>query len=128
MNPLHFWHEFVKTGNTSILDRLLAEDVAFHSPVVWLPQKGKLLTKMYLVAAMNILGQEGFHYTKEIVSGRQACLEFETRIGEITVNGVDIITWNEDGKITEFKVMVRPVKALNIVWKKMAGMLEKMHK
>ncbi len=126
MDPLLIWHEFVKTGDMGILDQLLANEVSFHSPVVWLPQKGKQLTKMYLTAAMHILRQGGFHYSKEIVSGQQACLEFETQIGEITVNGVDIITWNDAGKITEFKVMIRPVKALNIVWKKMAEMLGKM--
>ena len=126
MNALHQWHEFVKTSNTDIFDDLLAEDVVFYSPVVWPPQHGKILTKMYLMGAMHILGPGGFHYTKEIIGDQQACLEFETLIGEITVNGVDIITWNEAGKITEFKVMIRPVKALNAVWQGMAAMLEKL--
>jgi len=125
MNPLHFWHEFVKTGDTSIFDDLLDEQVVFHSPVVWSPQNGKQLTKMYLTAAMHVLGSGGFHYSKEIVGEQQACLEFETQIGDITVNGVDIITWNKEGKITEFKVMIRPLKAVNAVWEKMAEMLGK---
>ncbi len=125
MNPLHTWHEFIKTGDTGIFEKLLADDVVFHSPVVWSPQHGKALTSMYLIGAMHVLGKGNFHYKKEIIAANQACLEFETQIGDITVNGVDILTWNPEGKITEFKVMIRPIKALNLVWEKMAEMLEK---
>ena len=125
-NTLQQWHEFVKTANTDIFGDLLAEDVVFYSPVVWSPQHGKQITKMYLTGAMNVLGQGGFRYTKEIVGHQQACLEFETIVGDVTVNGVDIITWNENGKITEFKVMIRPIKALNAVWQGMASLLERM--
>ena len=126
LNPLQQWHEFVKTGNTDIFDEILAEDVIFYSPVVWKPQAGQYLTKMYLMGAMHVLGKGGFHYLKEIISENQACLEFETQIGEIIVNGVDIISWNEAGKITEFKVMIRPKKAVEAVWKEMVAMLEKL--
>ena len=125
MKALQQWHKFVSTANPDVLDELLAEDVVFYSPVVWSPQRGKKLSRMYLLGAMQVLGPGGFHYTKEIIGDRQACLEFETKIGELTVNGVDIITWDDAGKITEFKVMIRPIKALNAVWQGMAALLEK---
>lgn len=120
------WHDVVKTGNVSLLDELLADDVVFHSPVVWTPQEGKFITRLYLSAAAEALNPEHFKYTKEIISENSACLEFETQIGEITVNGVDVISWNEDGKITEFKVLVRPLKGMQAVHQKMGEMLERM--
>ncbi|HHM20960.1 MAG TPA: nuclear transport factor 2 family protein [Bacteroidetes bacterium] len=125
MNPLRQWHRFVKTANPALLDEILSDEAAFHSPVVWTPQQGRSLTKTYLTAAAHIFKKGGFEYSKEIVNGNMACLEFNTRIDHITINGVDIITWNDEGKITEFKVMVRPIKAINILWEKMAAMLNK---
>ncbi|MEM6803018.1 MAG: nuclear transport factor 2 family protein [Bacteroidota bacterium] len=112
--------------NMKLLDDLLDEDVVFHSPVVWTPQKGKNITKYYLMAADQVLGGDHFSYQKEIVGENQACLEFITKIGDTVVNGVDIITWNEEGMIIEFKVMVRPLQAVNAIWKSMQSMLEKM--
>ncbi|HFA48979.1 MAG TPA: nuclear transport factor 2 family protein [Bacteroidetes bacterium] len=126
MNPLPQWQRFTETGGANLLDEILSDEVSFHSPVVWTPQKGKFLTKMYLMAAAHIFKEGGFVYSKKIINGNMACLEFETKIGNVTVNGADIITWDGEGKITEFKVMVRPIKAVNAVWEKMAEMLEKL--
>ncbi|MDW3648545.1 MAG: nuclear transport factor 2 family protein [Bacteroidia bacterium] len=120
------WHQCMSSRDMSILDELLDEEVVFHSPVVWTPQKGKKMTTFYLMAADQVLGGGHFSYQKEIIGERQACLEFESKIGDTVVNGVDIISWNEEGKITEFKVMVRPLQAVNAIWKSMQMMLENM--
>ena len=123
------------------LDTLLSEDVVFYSPVVFTPQKGREITKLYLAAAGASLGGDaedvpqtgegapesgGFRYTKQILCGNQAMLEFETRVGGKYVNGVDIIECNEHGKIIEFRVMIRPLQAINTVHAQMGAMLKRM--
>ena len=99
MEVLKKWHMAVESRDAALLDEILAEDVIFYSPVLWSAQKGKDLTKMYLTAAIHVIGGKDFKYVKEIVGKNQACLEFTTKIGETIVNGVDIITTNEEGKI-----------------------------
>lgn len=121
------WHKIVETLDPSLMDTLLDEDVVFHSPVVHTPQVGKRITKLYLTAAMQVLNAPGhFTYRREIIDGRVAVLEFETLIGDVTVNGVDMIEWNEEGRIIDFKVMVRPLKAINAIHQSMGNMLESM--
>ena len=105
------------------LDALLADEAVFHSPVVHTPQAGKLITQKYLAAAFQVFFNASFHYVREWRGDRDAVLEFEVGLDGITVNGVDMITWNEAGKITEFKVMLRPLKAVNLIHQKMAAML-----
>ena len=80
---------------------------------------------MYLTAALHVFGNESFRYVREVVGESDAVLEFETEIDGIIVNGVDMIKWNGNGKITEFKVMVRPLKAINVIHEKMGEMLKK---
>jgi hypothetical protein len=126
MEAIKKWHLAVEKRDVSILDEILADDVVFHSPVVWTPQHGKEITKMYLFAAMHIIGGKDFSYSKEIVSKNQACLEFTTKIDDIIVNGVDIITFNAEGKIIEFKVMVRPIKGMMILKDKMFELMQNM--
>jgi len=126
MEVLKKWHLAVETKDASILDEILADEVVFHSPVVWTPQVGKEITKMYLSAAMYVIGGEDFQYVKEIVSKNQACLEFTTKIGDTIINGVDIITINKENKIIEFKVMIRPLKGMMAVKDKMFELMRKM--
>jgi hypothetical protein len=139
MHPIKKWHELIETGNKEIYDEILADDVVFYSPVVHTPQKGKEITKIYLSAAGNVFGDSkkesapkdsfsNFKYTKEIIGENNACLEFENTINGIQINGVDLITWNEDNLITEFRVLVRPLQAVNMLHKMMGEMLEKMNK
>ena len=118
------WHNIVRTRDASGLADLLADDVVFYSPVVHTPQIGKAITTMYLSAALHVFGNDSFRYIREVVGESDAVLEFETEIDGIIVNGVDMIRWNADGKITEFKVMVRPLKAINIIHQKMGEMLQ----
>ena len=128
------WHDFTHGNFPGGLDTLLADDIIFYSPVVFTPQEGKELAKLYLMAAGNTFGGDdakkngdiedsSFRYTKEVLSGNQAILEFETKIECKYVNGVDIISFNEDGKISEFKVMIRPLQAVNIIHMQMQKML-----
>lgn len=118
------WHQLVASGNPDGLDELLADEAVFHSPVLFKPQHGKALTQLYLSAAFQVLFNGSFRYVREIVGERDAMLEFECEIDGIVINGVDIIRWDSSGKITEFKVMLRPLKAIMLVKDKMAAMLE----
>jgi len=123
-HPIARWHRLLEQRNPGDLEQLLAEDAVFLSPIVHTPQQGKLLTMGYLAAALQVLANDSFRYVREIIGPSDAMLEFETTIDGTLVNGVDIIKWNEAGKITEFKVMVRPLKAINLVHERMAAMLE----
>ena len=123
-NPIEVWHEVVKSGEIVKLDNILDEDCIFYSPVVFSPQKGKEATRKYLSAAAIVFADDSFKYTKELVSSHLACLEFELVLNEININGIDIISWNEEGKITEFKVMIRPIKAVEIIHKYMGEELK----
>lgn len=118
------WHAYMAGGgDPEALRDLLAADAVFHSPVVHTPQQGRDKVFAYLHAASHVLGGKNFRYLREIVDGDQACLEFATELDGVIINGVDIIRWDDDGKIMDFKVMVRPLKAINKVWEKMAAML-----
>ena len=122
-NTIEAWHEAVKSRDPSMLDALLHEDAVFHSPVVFKPQQGKVLAKMYLMAAFKVFFSDDFTYVREIIGETDAVLEFTTTIDGIVINGVDMVTWGEDGRITDFKVMLRPLKAINLIHQKMAQML-----
>jgi hypothetical protein len=122
-DPIETWHRLVVESNPGGLDLLLADDVVFHSPVVHTPQVGKAITRLYLGAAFHVFYNPTFRYVREIRGERDAMLEFETVLDGITVNGVDLIKWNEAGQIVEFKVMVRPLKAINLIHQKMGAML-----
>ncbi len=125
MDSLQRWHEVVRTRNPAMLNQILADDAVFHSPIVFRPQQGKDLVALYLTGAMHVIANETFRYVREVVDGRVAVLEFETEIDGVHVNGVDMITWNEQGLITDFKVMLRPLKAIMIVQQRMAELLER---
>jgi hypothetical protein len=125
MNALHTWHELVRTRNVAGLDTLLADDVVFHSPVVHTPQLGKAITARYLAAAFHVFFNESFRYVREIVGPQEAALEFQVEIDGIAVNGNDLIKWKAAGRIVEFKVLIRPLKAINLIHQKMAAMLQK---
>jgi hypothetical protein len=125
MSALHTWHEVARTRNVAGLDALLADEVVFHSPVVHTPQVGKQLTRLYLAAAFQVFFNESFRYVREIVGPRDAALEFQVEIDGIAVNGIDLIKWNDADRIVEFKVMIRPLKAINLIHQKMAALLQK---
>jgi hypothetical protein len=117
------WHQLVRSRNAAGIDALLADDVVFHSPVMHTPQAGRALTRMYLAAAMQVLANPSFRYVREVVGSHDAVLEFEVEVDAILVNGVDMLRWNDAGLITDFKVMLRPLKAIGLLQQKMAELL-----
>lgn len=123
MSQLALWHQYVDSHDPAVLDSLLHDDVIFHSPVVHTPQRGKQITTAYLLAASKVLFSDKFEYKRELESGDLTVLEFQAQIDEISINGVDIIQWNDAGKIIDFKVMVRPLKAVQKIHQKMGEML-----
>ena len=124
IDTLKTWHRLMRDRDVNGLDALLADDAVFHSPVVHTPQEGKAITRQYLAAAFYVLGNDQFEYLREIKDGNNAVLEFRTELDGIVINGVDMIQWDEEGRIRDFKVMVRPLKAVNKLHEKMAAMLE----
>jgi hypothetical protein len=123
-DPVARWHQILERRDPKDLDGFLADDVVFLSPIVHTPQRGKALTTLYLTGAFHVFFNDTFRYVREIVGPRDAMLEFETMIDGITVNGVDILRWNDEGKVTEFKVLIRPLKAIQLVHQRMASMLQ----
>jgi hypothetical protein len=119
------WHEVITSRDLEKLSEILSEDVVFYSPVVHTPQVGKKLTQLYLSAALHIIANDTFIYIKKVIDSNETILEFEVEIDGILVNGVDIITWNNNGKITGFKVMIRPLKGVNLIHEKMGELLLK---
>ena len=123
MNTLQRWHDIMLNRDHAGIADILTEDCVFLSPVVHTPQRGRKITALYLTGAMNVFN-ETFHYTKEVVTQEHAVLEFECTVDDILINGVDIISFAEDGRICEFRVMVRPLQAMQMLHGKMAAMLE----
>jgi hypothetical protein len=133
------WHAYLSGELPGGLDDLLDDDVVFYSPIVFTPQQGKQITSLYLQAASQTFAgiksasskrdphsTGRFHYTKSVMGGDTAVLEFETTMAGKYVNGVDIIRCNDEGRIIEFRVMIRPLQAVNLVHQQMAAMLESM--
>ena len=134
------WHAHLRGELAGGLDELLDDDVVFYSPIVYTPQQGKAITTLYLEAAGQTLpGDESasksdrgsdssgrFRYTKQVMAGDTAVLEFETTVEGKYVNGVDIIRCNDEGRIVEIRVMIRPLQAINLVHRQMGAMLEQM--
>jgi len=124
MTAIDGWHAFVRTGDQAALHDLLDPEVTFDSPVVHTSQRGRAITHAYLSAAASVLGGPAFRYVGEWRSDDGAVLEFETVIDGVTINGVDIIRLTADGRrIAAFKVMIRPLKAINLVHRLMGEML-----
>ena len=125
MTPLARWYAYVKSQDHAALLDMLHPDAVFESPVVHAPQLGRDIVYKYLASADKVLGGPGFAYVGEWTAPNSAVLEFQNVIEGIKVDGVDIITWDEDGRIVHFKVMVRPLKAINMVHRMMGEMLAK---
>jgi len=119
---LEKWHHMMLTGATERLNELLSPDCTFWSPVVHTPQRGRDITFLYLSAANQVFDTD-FSYVRQVIQTDVAMLEFECSIDGIHINGVDIIQV-ENGQIIDFKVMVRPLKAVHKVHERMMSMLE----
>ena len=126
IDTIKTWHQLVQSRDMHLLQDLLTDEVVFHSPVMHTPQLGRAVTALYLTGAMQTLNNEHFRYEREIIGAHEAALEFVTEIDGIHINGVDLIRWREDGRIIDFKVMVRPLKAVNALHQAMGQMLRKL--
>ena len=120
------WHAHIKKPDHRVVWDMLHPDCVFESPVVHTPQEGREIVFKYLASADKVLGGDGFTYRGEWMNANSAILEFANTINGIKVNGIDMITWNDAGQITHFKVMVRPLKVIQMVHQMMGEMLQKM--
>jgi hypothetical protein len=120
-NQLSLWHKFIETRDANVLSELLDEKINFHSPFVWKPKHGKQMATAILMTATEIF--EDFRYVREILGGHDWALEFEARIGEFTLRGVDLIQLSDEGKVTDFEVMIRPANALQKLGEEMGKRL-----
>jgi hypothetical protein len=123
VTALDKWYDYTKSHDRAALWDMLDPEAVFESPVVHTPQRGRDITFKYLLGANKVLGGPGFSYVGEWRSHTGAVLEFENVIEGIRINGVDIITFGSDGRITHFKVMVRPLKAINLLHRLMGEQL-----
>ena len=120
------WHAYFTDKNPALLKAMLADDAVFHSPVVHTPQAGAAKVFAYLDAASHVLGgEDSFTYVRELVDGNELMMEFTATIDGIHINGIDLVTFDDEGMIKDFKVMVRPMKAMNMLWEKMGMQLAK---
>ncbi len=120
------WHAYFAAKDPALLRAMIAPDAVFHSPVVHRPQEGAAKVFGYLDAAGHVLGgEESFTYLRELIDGNHVMLEFTATIDGIFINGIDLITFDDAGMIKDFRVMVRPLKAVTMLWEKMGAMLAK---
>lgn len=122
------WHQGLKSQDQEFLDKILDDKCVFTSPIVFKPIEGKEMSKLYLMGAGQTFDMNRFEYVRELVDGLDTVLEFETYIDDISVNGVDIIRWTEEGRIIDFKVMIRPLQAIGALQKKMSEALDSLKK
>ncbi len=122
-NQLELWHRFIETKDAKILDELLAENVVFHSPFVWKPKHGKIMTTAILTAVTEVF--EDFRYVRKMFDGENWTLEFEAAVGGLTLRGVDLIAFDDAGKMSDFEVMVRPANALQKLGEQMGENLSR---
>jgi hypothetical protein len=126
LSNIERWLGVAHNKDAAGLSEILHDDVVFSSPVVHTPQRGKALTTAYLTAALDVLANESFSYVRTFDCGSRAALEFEAEVEGTHINGVDLIEWDDSGRITDFKVMIRPLQAIQKIHAGMAEMLKKM--
>ncbi len=120
-NTLELWHSFIERPDPSILDKILADVINFHSPFVWKPKEGKPAAAHILMTVSGVF--EDFKYVREIIGEADWCLEFEAKIGDLTLRGVDLIRLGADGRIVDFEVMIRPANSLQALGMEMGRRL-----
>ncbi len=117
------WLRVIESGEMAELDEMLASDAVFYSPAVFAPQHGRATTAAYLRAAEQMFSGTGFHYVEKWIGPDSAVLHFAAEVDGLSVEGIDMIHWNDEGLITAVKVMIRPFKALQGVIGRMAELL-----
>jgi hypothetical protein len=119
---LQRWHKVVFEKDFDLLNELLDENVEFHSPTLWKPKLGRDVTAyiLQMITAMF----EDFEYHREWISEDSLALEFSANIEGKNLKGIDLIRWNDEGKIIHFEVMLRPLNTLQLVFEKMTKHLQ----
>lgn len=107
---LQQWHHIVFERDLEALSDILAEDVEFRSPFLWRPYFGRFPTFIILSTVIDVFND--FQYHRQLVSGQTWALEFSARVGELSLKGIDLIGFNDEGKIVTFEVFIRPANAL----------------
>jgi hypothetical protein len=120
------WKAMLSSHEPHRLDALIDDSAVFESPVVHTPQVGKARTVLYLTAADSVLNNGTFRYVGEWYAERSAVLEFNADIDGVLIDGIDMIWWNDADRIVRFKVMVRPLKAIELLHGRMRQTLETM--
>jgi hypothetical protein len=114
------WHRFVATADEALLTSLLAENVVFHSPALQSPIQGRDAAVLVLTTVVKIF--ENFNYRRNFIAGPcDAALEFSANVGKWKLKGLDLITFNDAGELVEFEVMIRPLKALQVLAEEMGN-------
>jgi len=106
------WRDLFAMENMPPVRDMLAEDIQMHSPAMHQVQRGPDLIADYITAAHEIFTRWDLDYVRAFQNGNEICMEFEGEIEGVTLNGVDIIRWNADDKIDDFKIMIRPASGL----------------
>ena len=116
---LKVWHNALTTGDTSALPDITSDQIVFRSPAVFTPFAGKQAFVFIIATVAGIF--EDFRYHRQFATddGASAVLEFEARIDDRSLKGIDMIRFDEDGLICEFEVMIRPANALALLAQKM---------
>ena len=122
-HTLQRWHTMLATDNLKALPELLAPEAVFRSPMAHTPYPGAPVVSIILNTVFTVF--EDFQYHRELASadGHSVVLEFSARVGDKQLKGIDLIRFNEEGKIIEFEVMVRPLSGLQALGEEMGRRL-----
>ena len=117
------WHAMIAAGDLGQLPELLHPQALFRSPMAFKPYAGAPMVNLILNTVLKVF--EDFAYHRELASpdGLSLVLEFSAKVGERELKGIDMIRFDEEGKIVEFEVMIRPMSGLQALGEEMARRL-----
>lgn len=120
---LNQWHEMIRSGDLSALPGLLDPNAVFRSPMAHTPYPGAPVVSMILNTVFNVFQDFAYHRELATDDGLNVVLEFSAMVGEKQLKGIDMIRFNEEGKIVDFEVMVRPLSGLQALGEEMGRRL-----
>ena len=113
------WHTMIDTRDLSALSNLLSDDVVFRSPMAHTPYPSAPVVAMILSTVINVFENFRYHRDFASVDGKNVVLEFSAEVGGKELKGIDMIQFDEQGKIVEFEVMIRPMSGLQALGEEM---------
>ncbi|MER7691538.1 nuclear transport factor 2 family protein [Streptomyces olivochromogenes] len=122
---MHPFRKAVEAGDLTAIEEMLADDVVFTSPVAFKPYPGKAITAAILRGVSRVFTD--FRYVREIAGadGRDHALVFTAKVGDKELNGCDFLHFDEDGRIDDLMVMVRPLSAAHALSEAMGAQFER---